>query len=435
MRSASSTSAAELSVRCSSCPSRRAQTPRTASRWAASRAEIGVAQVLRARREHGGEPAGCEKLGVARERVGLLDRIDDHHEFAVAPSALDGPDRPRDLFGSERKSPIRSDHRSRRDGQRRRQRGLRSAASRSSVAIASAKRSMTPRAAIGRVSPSRPTRSPPRTQRSASASASTAARSIFVPARVSSRKPSTPSGRTRSRPYAPPPIRARARKRGPRAPSAASRRARRLARYERAKLPEGLARTGPPAPVDAVHHALRDPARGDDEARQTGRERRGRPRADGGAGASWRRWPPRHRTVFATRRAITAEIVSPSARAANVSAMRCLSTGSASAATSSREGDEPAVDQRPGAGRQHQRLRGARSRTPGDPLGQFRIAFARARRAHEIEDRLDDAVADRRPPNEALRRQQVLRGHRRLGHASRSPVVSIRMRRSAARSG
>ena len=48
-----------------------------------------------------------------------------------------------------------------------------------------------------------------------------------------------------------------------------------LARYERAKLPERFPGTGLPPPVDAVHHALRDPARGDDEAGQAGRERGG----------------------------------------------------------------------------------------------------------------------------------------------------------------
>ena len=53
---------------------------------------------------------------------------------------------------------------------------------RSSVASASAKRSITPKVAIGRVSPSRPARSPLRTHRAAKPSAITAARSILVAA-------------------------------------------------------------------------------------------------------------------------------------------------------------------------------------------------------------------------------------------------------------
>ena len=48
-----------------------------------------------------------------------------------------------------------------------------------------------------------------------------------------------------------------------------------LARDERPKLPELFARAGPPAAVHAVHQAMREPARGDDEAGQAGRERGG----------------------------------------------------------------------------------------------------------------------------------------------------------------
>ena len=96
--------------------------------------------------------------------------------------------------------------------------------------------------------------------------------------------------------------------------------------------------------------------------------------------------------------------------------MRCLSTGSASATTSSREGESrPWISARARDG-QRERLRGARARTPGDRLGKLGVAFAGAAGAHQVEDRLDDVFADRRATHQPLRRHQVLGGHcRRRG--------------------
>ena len=90
--------------------------------------------------------------------------------------------------------------------------------------------------------------------------------------------------------------------------------------------------------VNAVTHRLGDATRSDDEAGQTGRERR-RVAADRDGKRHVAERPLHHWIVLATSRPITAEMVSPSARAAKLSAMRCLSAGSAKTAISSREGD------------------------------------------------------------------------------------------------
>ena len=94
--------------------------------------------------------------------------------------------------------------------------------------------------------------------------------------------------------------------------------------------------------------------------------------------------------------------------------MRCLSTGSARSSTSSIEGAS-----RPSSS--------ARARTAsisawlarGD--GPQAISLAASppsgpgpRRAHQRQDRLDHGFADRQPPHQALRRHQILGGHRRL---------------------
>ena len=44
--------------------------------------EIGVTQTLRSWGQHSERAGGMEELCIARERIGLLNRIDDHHEFA-----------------------------------------------------------------------------------------------------------------------------------------------------------------------------------------------------------------------------------------------------------------------------------------------------------------------------------------------------------------
>ena len=111
---------------------------------------------------------------------------------------------------------------------------------------------------------------------------------------------------------------------------------------------------------------------------------------------------------------MTPSMLSPSARAAKVSAMRCLRIGSAIASDVVDRRRQPPVDQRAGARRQHQRLAGARARAPGDQLADLAGLRARARRAHQREDRLDHRFADRQAAHQPLRRDQFVGGHRRL---------------------
>ena len=139
--------------------------------------EIGLAPLLGARRPQALGPAGLEEFDVARERKRLLDRIGDGEHMAADPLGENPRKRPFVASIGDRKSPIST----------RRVRGATATAGGSGPAGAvsacastSANRSIIPRAAIGRVRPTRPTRSPPRTARSASASAITTARSSFV---------------------------------------------------------------------------------------------------------------------------------------------------------------------------------------------------------------------------------------------------------------
>ncbi len=74
-----------------------------------------------------------------------------------------------------------------------------------------------------------------------------------------------------------------------------------------------------------------------------------------------------------------------------------------------------AIEQSAGAHHQHQRLAGARTRTPGNQLADVARFRTRTRRAHQSKDRLDHALADRQAANQPLRRQQVVCGHRGLG--------------------
>ncbi len=102
------------------------------------------------------------------------------------------------------------------------------------------------------------------------------------------------------------------------------------------------------------------------------------------------------------RRSITRPRFSPRARAAKFSAMRWISTGRASARTSSAPRRQPPVQQRPRPHRQHQRLRRARPRAPAQHIGQRRaLRLARAAGAHQVEDRLDHLLAHRHPAEHA----------------------------------
>src|ERR1019366_8895975 len=115
---------------------------------------------------------------------------------------------------------------------------------------------------------------------------------------------------------------------------------RRLARHEAAVLPEILAGSGAASSMQAVNDGRCDAARFENEPRHGSGERAsaaGRLANRAGLNIA----EPRLRHVYPMRafsRLITFGIVSPSARAAKVSAMRCLSTGSASSSTSSTDG-------------------------------------------------------------------------------------------------
>ncbi len=103
-----------------------------------------------------------------------------------------------------------------------------------------------------------------------------------------------------------------------------------------------------------------------------------------------------------------------SRRAAKVSAMRWRRIGRCELGHVVERGRQPPIDQRPRARGEHQRLRGARSRPPGDQRRDLGIALARPGGAHEIENGVDDLLADRQAAHEPLRRHQLLGGERRL---------------------
>ena len=153
-------------------------------------------------------------------------------------------------------------------------------------------------------------------------------------------------------------------------------------------LPEILAGAGAAAAMQAVDHGRGDrgalPGSGAACAAASVR-----PAPVARRVASARRGPCRLGSAIRSIRcatsscAMTLPIVSPSARAAKVSAMRCFSTGSASREHVVDRGREPSVEQRAGAHRQHQRLAGARARAPGDQLAEIAGFRAGTRRAHQ----------------------------------------------------
>src|SRR6185312_16298019 len=125
----------------------------------------------------------------------------------------------------------------------------------------------------------------------------------------------------------------------------------RLTREEAAVLPEILAGPGALAAVQAVDHGRGDAARFENETRhRLGKHRRmaaGLPgRLDLALVSSPRHRHPDYPMRFLSL-AMTPSVLSPSARAAKVSAMRCFRIGSAISATSSIEGDSrPSISAR-----------------------------------------------------------------------------------------
>ena len=213
---------------------------------------------------------------MADEGKGLLDRVGDHENLALGPLRRERANGLRDVLRLAQEIADQHRFRARPQRFRRRQAGGGSAAHRSSAAIASAKRSMTSRVASGRVRPMRPARSPPRTGKirqgerqdggAIDLGAGREARSEGHRRRAIEPDPD----RVRGLPFALAHEGAVLARRA--APVDARRR---LAGDEGAKLPEGFARARLPSPMDAVHQRVRDLPRGDDEARQARRERRG----------------------------------------------------------------------------------------------------------------------------------------------------------------
>ena len=82
-----------------------------------------------------------------------------------------------------------------------------------------------------------------------------------------------------------------------------------------------------------------------------------------------------------------------------------------------------AVQQRAGAAREHQRLAGARSRSPGDKSARALRRRVGTPGRDQGQDRLDDAFPDRDAAHEALRGEQFVGRHRLprylLGEAGR----------------
>ena len=108
--------------------------------------------------------------------------------------------------------------------------------------------------------------------------------------------------------------------------------------------------------------------------------------------------------------------VMPSARAVKVSAMRWRSTGGASAITSSTEGARRSCSS---ARTRTASIRAWLARGPGpQPISSLSSPSPSRRGppgAHQPQDRVDHAVADRDAAHQGLRLDQLARGHHRLG--------------------
>ena len=89
--------------------------------------------------------------------------------------------------------------------------------------------------------------------------------------------------------------------------------------------------------------------------------------------------------------------------------MRWRSTGRASATTSSMLGARRPSSSARARRRQHQRLRGARPRTPGDmPAHDVVVGGLRPAAAHQGQDRVHHLLAHRHAADQRLRREQFL---------------------------
>src|SRR5271165_2664715 len=301
----------------------------------------------------------------------------------------------------------------------------------SSVAMASAKRSTTPCDASGRVSPRSPARSPPRTQRSAKASAITAARSTFVVrARLDPKRIDADRSNQIQTVWAASHSRSRTKARSSRAerrqstrddgspdmnglncqnvsPEPARRRPCTPWRTVWAILRAAMTRLGRRAESVAASWRMEGEIviAADSASGGSGRCRRSGGSAGLNEAASLNQLRDEARDHRGGRLALGAGCESER--------HAVLERGLGERRHILERWRKPAVDQRAGARRQHQRLSGAGSRTPADSFGQLRIAFAGPRRADQIEDRFDHPLADRRAADDPLRRQQILGRHDR----------------------
>ena len=114
----------------------------------------------------------------------------------------------------------------------------------------------------------------------------------------------------------------------------------------------------------------------------------------------------------------------PSVRAANDNAIRCLSTGSASATTSSIEGARRPSISALRANCKHQGLTGTRSGTPRNhPARGALCIWTRSRGANKSQNGFHDFIRHRDLTN------QSLRGHQLLSRKNRLQAMAIRTRR------
>ena len=159
---------------------------RAASRSASARPDGPRAAPGRLRADSAPSASGDATIGrvpelhMARVWIGLLDRVGDHDELADRAAGGDRPQGPLG-FGRLVQKIADEQHEGARAGRgRRRQRRLGGPAQPFIGRDRLGELSITPDVARGRVSPRSPARSPLLTQRSAKASATTAARSILV---------------------------------------------------------------------------------------------------------------------------------------------------------------------------------------------------------------------------------------------------------------
>ena len=194
---------------------------------------------------------------------------------------------------------------------------------------------------------------------------------------------------------------------------------------ERAELPEAVALANPAAAVHALGDRVGHALRGDEQGGQPGTESFGAAGTlEGGCdqtGRPIRRGPSdgAHQTAWPMRVSMTSGRPTPSARAGEVERHAVAQAGRGERGDVVQAGSETAVEYGAGAHGEHQGLGGARAGPPGDVAadrvlaGEFGAAFA-----DQVEDSVDDLLADRDAADERLSGDQLVRGEDR---AARGP--------------